>query len=329
MFMHKISFKQSVLVSVSVLLVVIVLFLIGYNVKKEQSITSELPELRVGYIPITDAAQLYVANDLGIFNKHGIVVKTIAFTSGAKIIQALSIGELDVGFTGTVPLIQANSRGLELKAITGGSVQNQQNAYQALVVSAVSDIFQPQQLEGKTIGINAFKSIDHAFTLAWLEKHKVNLQTTKFVEIPFPQMEAALSSGQIQASSMIEPYITIAEDRQALRILDHHIVDIKPEFEMTTYVVSASEVNKMQKEFKAFQSAINEATDLINQGNIDLTKIISENIKLDEQTTRKMIVPSFDNELTMDNLKFVSDMLINLGFIEKTPDLESLVLDLN
>lgn len=310
-------------------LVGIVLVLVGCNIKKEQPSISEHSELRVGYIPIADATQLYVANDLDIFKKHGIVVKLIPFTSGSKIIQALSIGELDVGFTGTIPLVQANSRGLELKAIAGGSVQTQRNAYQALVVSTKSEISQPLQLEGKTIGINAFKSIDHAFTLTWLKKNQVNLQKIKFIEIPFTQMEAALSSDQIQASSMIEPYITIAKERQNIRILDYHVVDIKPEFEMTTYVVSANDVQKKQTEFKAFQLAINEATDLINQDNIDLPRIIAKNTKLDEQTTKEMTIPKFDNKLTTDNLRFVSNMLINLGFIENTPDLESLYLDLN
>lgn len=304
-------------------------FMAGCDSKVEQAATDKLPELKVGYIPIADAAQLYVANDLDLFRKHGIAVKLIAFSGGAKIIQALSVGELDVGFTGTVPLIQANSRGLKIRAITGGSIQSTQNPYQALVVPTKSNITLPKQLVGATIGVNVFKSIDHSFTLAWLEKHGVDTKSVKFVEIPFPQMEAALSSGQIQAASMIEPFITLAKNRQGIRILDHHIVDVKPEFEMTTYVVSSDKVNEHRKEFKAFQSAIDEATNLINSGNTNLAKTISKNTKLDEQTVSAMAVPRFGNKLAPDNLKFVSDMLIKLGFIETPPNINELILDLN
>lgn len=304
-------------------------FIAGVYKWSDQATTDKLPELKVGYIPIADAAQLYVAKDMNLFRKHGIAVKPIAFAGGSKIIQALSVGELDVGFTGTVPLVQANSRGLKIRAITGGSIQNTQNPYQAIVVPEGSNITLPNQLTGATIGVNVFKSIDHCFTLAWLEKHGVEAKSVKFVEIPFPQMEAALSSGQIQAASMIEPFITLAKTRHDVRVLDYHIVDVKPEFEMTTYVVASDKVKNLRKEFKAFQLAINEATDLINRGGINLSKTISENTKLDQQTVSQMTVPGFGNKLTTANLDFVSIMLIKLGFIEKAPKSEELILTLD
>lgn len=304
-------------------------FIAGIHKWSDQAVTDKLPELKVGYIPIADAAQLYVAKDLDLFRKHGITVKPIAFAGGAKIIQALSIGELDVGFTGTVPLIQANSRGLQIRAITGGSVQSTKNPYQALVVPDNSKITNAKQLVGSTIGINVFKSIDHCFTLAWLDKNGVDTKSVKFVEIPFPQMEAALSSGQIQASSMIEPFITLAKSRRGVRILDYYVVDVKPEFEMTTYVVSSDKVNEHHKEFKAFQLAIDEATNLINSDNVNLVNSIAKNTKLDEKTVSEMTIPSFSNKLTVDNLEFASNLLIKLGFIETAPNLNELILDLN
>lgn len=320
--------SNKTLIAIVILLIGLALFfIVQKNTKDTENGASTLSELRVGYIPIADASQLYVANDLDIFSKHGLEVKPIAFSGGAKIIQALAAGELDIGFTGTVPLVQANAQGLKIQAITGGAVQSTVNAYQALVVAENSDITTPKQLEGKTIGINAFRSIDHAFTLMWLEKNGVNIDTIKFVEIPFPQMEAVLSSGQIQASSLIEPFITLAKNRQAIRVLDYHIVDVKPEFEMTTYAVDADKIEGNQEKFAAFQLAISEATSLINQGELNMAAIISKNTGLDEQTTSEMVFPSFSNQLTIDNLKFVSDMLVQLGFIETSPDLDSLLAD--
>jgi NitT/TauT family transport system substrate-binding protein len=294
-----------------------------------QAATDKMPELKVGYIPIVDAAQLYVAKDLNLFRKHGINVKLLAFAGGAKIIQALSVGELDVGFTGTVPLIQANSRGLPIRAITGGSIQDKSSPYQALVTPKNSSILQANQLVGATIGVNVFKSIDHSFTLAWLQKHGIDTKSIKFVEIPFPEMEAALTTGQIQAASMIEPFITLAEGRDSIKILDYHIVDVKPEFEMTTYVVSADYADKDRKELKAFQAAINEATDLINSGKANLQKSISTNTKLDKKLVRQIAVPRFGKTLTLENLEFTSSLLMKLGFIEKSPKVEDLILTLD
>lgn len=320
--------SRKLVVSLSIILLLLFVAIFMFYGERWQG-TNKLPELRVGYIPIADAAQLYVAQDLDLFRKHGITVKSISFAGGAKIIQALSVGELDVGFTGTVPLVQANSRGLQVRAITGGSIQSVKNPYQALVVPENSDITLPEQLAGATIGVNVFKSIDHSFTLAWLEKNNVDVKSIKFVEIPFPQMEAALSSGQIQASSMIEPFITLAKERHGIRIFNNYVVEVKPEFEMTTYAVAYDKISEHRNEFKAFQLAINEATDLINTNKVNLVNTISKNINLDEKIASEMVVPSFGNKITVDTLEFVSAMLVKLGFIETTPKLEELIVDLN
>ena len=64
-----------------------------------------------------------VAQDLGIFKKNGIAVKTVALDGGVKVFRAMLAGNLDIAQSpGTVTTI-AISKGSKVKAILGTLVQ--------------------------------------------------------------------------------------------------------------------------------------------------------------------------------------------------------------
>src|SRR5437764_462654 len=80
--------------------------------------------LQVGYIPIADAGQLLVAQHEGYFAAEGLQVELVPFAGGAPIIEAIGTGDLHIGLSGTVPLIQATTQGRSLAAFAGASRQD-------------------------------------------------------------------------------------------------------------------------------------------------------------------------------------------------------------
>ena len=57
------------------------------------------------------AAQLWVAHDAGIFNKHGLNVKPIFVQGGTRTTQALLAGDLDVAYVAPPGIISAVAGG--------------------------------------------------------------------------------------------------------------------------------------------------------------------------------------------------------------------------
>lgn len=54
-------------------------------------------DLRIGYLPITDAAALLLAHDLGLFAGHGVPsTRPVLFRSWEALAQAFTVGEVDV-----------------------------------------------------------------------------------------------------------------------------------------------------------------------------------------------------------------------------------------
>lgn len=63
-------------------------------------------------------------------------------------------------------------------------------------------------------GTRVFRGIPTSFTqfatLEWLKKNGVDPSSVKFVELPYPAMQAAMEAGRIDAALLAEPAMTVA-----------------------------------------------------------------------------------------------------------------------
>ena len=113
---------------------------------------AQLTTLHVGFNGFYGAAPLYVAQDAGIFRKHGLRLELIFIAGGSLSTQALIGKSLDLLQTGGPPFLNAYLRGARLKII--GSVTN----ILPYVLITSSRVASAEQLRGKKIGISRFGS---------------------------------------------------------------------------------------------------------------------------------------------------------------------------
>src|SRR4051794_26729120 len=73
--------------------------------------------VRVGFIPVMGAAQVFVAEAEGWNKQAGLNLDLKAFESGPNMIQALSSGTLDVYVAGLAPLLVARSRNIDVRVV--------------------------------------------------------------------------------------------------------------------------------------------------------------------------------------------------------------------
>src|ERR1700712_2146757 len=85
--------------------------------------TASAQELRVGFIPVMGAAQIFVADGEGWTKQAGIPLKMAAFESGPNMIQALSSGSLDVYVAGLAPLLVARAKGIDVRVVAATVVE--------------------------------------------------------------------------------------------------------------------------------------------------------------------------------------------------------------
>lgn len=270
--------------------------------------------IRVGCIPIADCAQLYVALDKGYFREEGLRVELTSLSGGAKILEALGAGSLDVGFSNVVSLILARDAGLPFVALTGGPAEDEEHREHAILVAADSPLQAVSDLAGKRIALNTRKNIDDLMVTLLLRKHHVDPSAVKFVEVPFPRMLGVLKAGDVDAVAAIEPFVTVGTSEGA-RVLSYNYVEVQPLTYVSVYAASREWTAKHAGAADAFTRAIARSTRHANAHGGEVREILSRYTQLDPSLLKRIVLPRFLEVPTEEALTGMIQRVVDMGWI--------------
>lgn len=163
--------------------------------------------LKVGYIRVMDDAQAMVAHEAGLYEKHGLAVELIEFSSGTDLIKAIVGGQLDTGVLGFTNAVAWASKGADLKVVGGA-----QQGYHSILARTDSGIAGVADLKGRTLASQKEGSTADAVlrgvTLksAGLAPRDVNIMGVS----PAVAVQS-LVAGRVDAAFLFEPYDRIAQ----------------------------------------------------------------------------------------------------------------------
>ncbi|MGR9172324.1 aliphatic sulfonate ABC transporter substrate-binding protein [Rhizobium sp. KDH_Rht_773_N] len=173
-------------------------------------------ELRIGW---QKNGVLALAKRRGALEKRladqGLTVSWSEFTSGPPLLEALGAGALDFGATGDVPPLFAQAAGGALYYV---GIYRGSPAGSAILVRKDSPIRTLEDLKGRKL---AFKrgSSAHNVTVKVLRKAGLTLDDVQPLDLAPPDAAAAFKNGSIDAWSIWDPYLAIAEADPETRIL--------------------------------------------------------------------------------------------------------------
>lgn len=173
--------------------------------------------VELGVIPIIDVAPVKLGIERGVFAAEGLEVTTQDAQGGAAIVPGVMSGDFDFGYSNIASLLVARDQGLPLKLIAIGARASDDVLDDGSGQLMVSDpsIRTVQDLKGKTIAINTLKGISEVAVRAGLKQAGVDPDEVTLVELPIPNMVAALESGRVAGALVGEPFITVAENTGA------------------------------------------------------------------------------------------------------------------
>jgi NitT/TauT family transport system substrate-binding protein len=264
---------------------------------------------KLGYMKIVDTAPMFVAVERGFFKSAGLELETVPMAGGAVIVQGVASGDLQIGWTNVISLYQAHVEGFDFKFIAGGATNVRgTNDTHALMVAKDSPIQSAKDLEGKTVAVNTLNNIVHLMALAWLDKNGASSNKVKFVEIPFPQMEAALVAGKIDAASAQEPFPSAARAKAAVRVLAHPWSDVLDKFLIASWFASEKWLQKNKQTAQAFITAVNRGIDTVRADPKGSRKLIAKWTGLSPELADKVPLPVYDRVLSEKDLQATIDL---------------------
>jgi NitT/TauT family transport system substrate-binding protein len=273
---------------------------------------------KLGYMKIVDNAAMFMAMDRGFFKAEGLELEPVPMAGGAVIVQGVNSGDLQFGWTNVISLYQAYVEGFDFKLIAGGATNlRSSNETHAIEVLKDSLIKRAKDLEGKTVAVNTLNNIVQLMAMAWVDKNGGSSAKVKFIELPFPQMEAALVAGKVDAISVQEPFAAVAARKPQIRVLANPWGDVVPKFLIASWFASEKWVQKNRGTAEAFVRAVNRGMDAIHSDKEGARAAMIKWAGLKPDMVGKMGLPLFDKTLSEKDLQATIDLTFKYKLISR------------
>lgn len=182
-----------------VLLIILTVFSGCSSHGRAAKTSSELKTIKIGYLPITHALPLYIENELLNENTKNFKLELVKFGSWPELAEALSAGKID-GASMLIELaVKAKEQGIDLKVVALGHRDGN-------VVVVSKDINSAEDLKGKKFAIPSKLSTHNILLYIMLKNKGLSYSDVNIVELPPPEMPAALSEGRISGYCVAEPF---------------------------------------------------------------------------------------------------------------------------
>jgi len=192
--------------------------------------------IRVGCGPDEDFAEGYYATDMGFFQQAGLDPAITQMNSGAALSAATVSGSLDVATTNMGSIITAHARNIPLQIVGPEAIYSNRELSAALVVDKNSSIRSAADLTGKTVAVSTLNTLFHTSVRNWIDRNGGNSYEVQYVEMPLSAHVPALQAGRIDASALVEPWLS--QGKAEVRVLGDPYASVASRFYISCWVAS-------------------------------------------------------------------------------------------
>jgi sulfonate transport system substrate-binding protein len=261
---------------------------------------------------------LFYAQDLGYFTKAGLDVhiQTSQVTVEGEAAAMLG-GSLDIGSANTATVAQAHLHGIDFRFFAPSGLFTDTAAPTELVtVLKTSPVRTAADLNGKTLAVAGLKGMLQIATIAWADKHGGNGKSLQFVEIPFPQMNAALEQHRVDAVVLTEPWATAATSGDA-RSIGSAEDGVARSFMTLGWFSTSAWLKANPDTARRFVAAIREAAIWGNAHHAESAVILSKYSKMSLDVVNSMGRSVYGVDLDPKLLQAPLDVAARYGFLER------------
>jgi NitT/TauT family transport system substrate-binding protein len=171
-----------------------------------------------GVLGILAEAGIYLAAARGYFAEEGIAPEFTTIDTGARAIPLLATGQLHASGGGFSPAyVNAAQRGIGIKMVAALSRNEPDgNSGWTVVRKDLTDSGQVRDwpdMRGRTVAVPSRGSVNDYSVERGLQLGGLSLADVELVEMPFPDMVAALANANVDGAYLTEPMATLAAER--------------------------------------------------------------------------------------------------------------------
>jgi len=276
-----------------------------------------LTSLKVGVAPYEAAAEVYYAKDQGYFAKAGLDVQIEPITNTSQTAEAVVSGTVDIGFSAVLSIAVAHARNVPVVLIAPANVQDSSAEFAALIVPVNSPIRTAKDVNGKTMGCPALKTIGEYAPRNWIDRNGGDSSTVKMLELPFPAMADALTAGRIDFAWVTEPFLS--SNKRTTRVLAYPFDTIAKSFLISGWFATPAWARAHTDAVAKFSAAIRASGKWAMANPAASAEILTRELKLDPATLANIVRTRFADGLSPAAIQPQIDVAAHYGLFTVFP----------
>ncbi len=229
--------------------------------------------LKIAVLPIIDTLPMYVAQQEGLFTKHGVIVEFVPVASAPERDQLVAAGQVDGTINETLAVMLFNKENVQMQVVRYALRPTEGSGHFFILASAKSGISSVDGLKGVEIGVSQGTVIEYV-TERLLQAEGFAPDEIKTIAVPkIPDRMALLASGELKAGVMPDPLASLVVSQGGVIIVDD---SNHPEYGFSVISFRKDVVDRDPEAIKGFLAAIEEATVLLNVEPAKYKNVLSE-----------------------------------------------------
>ena len=229
--------------------------------------------LRIAVLPIIDTLPMFVAQQEGLFEKHGVNVEFIPVASAPERDQLIAAGAADGTINETLAVMLFNKEDIQMQIVRYALRPTEENGHFFILASNESGISSIDGLKGVEIGVSQGTVIEYV-TERLLQADGFTTEDIKTIAVPkIPDRMALLASGELEAGVMPDPLASLVVSQGGVIVADD---SNHPEYGFSVISFRKDMIEANPEAIKGFLAAIEEATGMLNAEPAKYKTLLSE-----------------------------------------------------
>jgi NitT/TauT family transport system substrate-binding protein len=283
-------------------------------------------QITVGVIPIVDVAPIYLGVEQGFFTDRQLEVRLESGQGGAAIVPGVQSGQFEFGFSNVTSLLVAAGAGLPIQVVANGVASTGEDGedFGAVVAAADSGITDAAGLAGKRVAVNTLNNIGTTTIRESVRKAGGDPDAVSFVELPFPEMPAALDQVNVDAVWVVEPFLTVAKAGGGTVVASNY-VDAADDLTVATYFTSRQYAAENEDVVERFREAMEESLAYAQDNPDEARAALLSYTQIDQATVDALTLPAWPTDINRESVERLAELGVQDGLLEQAPDLDALL----
>lgn len=278
------------------------------------------PTFKIGYLPITHSLAVVVADKLSSGKYRNLKPELVKFSSWPELLDAYNSGKIQAASELLVLALAGAEKGVPESVVALSHRHGD-------ILTVAKDVNSVRDLKGKRVAIPHRMSVHNILLSQALKKERLTLKDVEWIEMPPPDMPAALARGDIKGFIVAEPFGTKAIQAGFGKKLVN-AKDIWPDYICCGLVINPSFKKQYPAATKEYVDSFTAAGRFIDTNRKEAIKIARQYMNIDEKVFEQSLsidVTYGDLRLKRGEVEQLQKYALELNLLKKPVNLDSLL----